>query len=406
MKSVSETRNLPKKNIEQQHILGAYLAPQRAACNAPTFFCRVASRLVYKNKMRQAFPDMTRKIGIILTLCVAAVAVAAPSHAQMDPAQTKIKTWEFPYFTLRNRTESPEPGKIYGGERSDLKAGVCQVGELDLGVLSPLAEVAPSFLREELLRVQNAREMDPAAVFAGLEKTAGARGPALYVHGYYIDFDKGCRRAGLLKQNADLEGRFLWFSWPSDGSAAYYTHDEADLYWSVPDLADTIIELERRSSAGAVDVIGHSLGARGVVLALYEVANRRPDIRLGHVALLAPDMDFEIFARILPRIEPSVESLTVYTARGDKPLALSRQVHGYARLGESGNDASKIAAVEVIDLSDLPTDSPTGHLYHIHSSAVGADLRQLLNEGKRASARRGLEAKARNLWHLKSTEEN
>ena len=338
---------------------------------------------------------LARPFAMALVLCGSLYALPAPSTAQ-----TEIQTLEFPYFTLRNRTGSPDPGKAYGDERSDLKAGHCRVRELDLGVLSPLAKAAPSFLREELLRVQEVREIDPAAVLDGLEATSGARGPAIYVHGYFISFEKGCGRAALLQKNADLAGRFLWFSWPSDGSVAYYTHDEADLYWSVPDLADTILELDRRFGRGTVDVIGHSLGARGVVLALYEVANRRPDIRLGRVALLAPDMDFEIFVRMLPRIEPIAESVTVYVASGDVPLALSKQVHGYARLGESGNDVSKIPGVEVIDLSDLPNQSPTGHLYHIYSPAVGADLRQLLNEGKRASERSGLEAKGGNLWHL------
>ena len=338
---------------------------------------------------------LARPLAMALVLCASVYALPAPSTAQ-----TEIQTLEFPYFTLRNRTGSPDPGEAYGDERSDLKAGHCLVRELDLGVLSPLAQAAPAFLREELLRVQEVREMDPSAVLDGLEATSGARGPAIYVHGYFISFEKGCRRAALLQLNADLAGRFLWFSWPSDGSAAYYTHDEADLYWSVPDLADTILELDRRFGRGTVDVIGHSLGARGVVLALYEVANRRPDIRLGRVALLAPDMDFEIFVRMLPRIEPIAESVTVYAASGDVPLALSKQVHGYARLGESGNDVSKIPGVEVIDLSGLPNQSPTGHLYHIYSPAVGADMRQLLNEGKRASERSGLEAKGGNLWHL------
>ena len=338
---------------------------------------------------------LARPVAMVLVLCASMCVLPVQSTAQ-----TEIQTLEFPYFTLRNRTGSPDPGEAYGDERSDLKAGHCRVRELDLGVFSPLAEAAPAFMREELLRVQKVQEMDPAAVLDGLEATAGPRGPALYVHGYYISFDKGCRRAALLQQNADLEGRFLWFSWPSDGSAAYYTHDEADLYWSVPDLADTILELDRRFGSGTVDVIGHSLGARGVVLALYEVANRRPDIRLGQVALLAPDMDFEIFVRMLPRIEPIAESLTVYAASGDLPLALSKQVHGYARLGESGNDVSKIPGVEVIDLSDLPNQGPTGHLYHIYSPAVGADLRQLLDARKGASERSGLEAKGGNLWRI------
>lgn len=311
---------------------------------------------------------------------------------------------EFPYFTVRNRTGSSEPGETYGGERSDLKAGLCRVGELDLGVLSPLAEAAPSFMREELLRVQDVREMDPDVILDGLKKTAGAHGPALYVHGYYIGFEKGCRRAALLQRNAGIEGRFLWFSWPSDGAAAHYTHDEADLYWSLPDLADTIIELEHRFGSGAVDVIGHSLGARGVVLALAEVANRHPEIRLGHVVLLAPDVDFGVFERMLPRISPIVESVTVYATSGDRPLALSAQLHGYPRLGEAGNDVSGLSGVEVVDLSDLPSESPTGHLYHIYSSAVGEDLRQLLNERRRASERCGLVAESDNLWRLNSSE--
>lgn len=313
---------------------------------------------------------------------------------------------EFPFVTLRNRTGSSEPGEIYGSDRSDLKAGRCRVGARDLGVLSPLAQATPSFLREELLQVHDVHDVKPDDVLNDLKDTAGVRGPALYVHGYNIGFEKGCRRAALLQDNADLTGRFLWFSWPSNGAVAYYTHDEADLYWSVPDIADTILNLAQRFGPRAVDVIGHSLGARGVVLALYEVANGHPDIRLGQVALLAPDMDFEIFARMLPRIEPIANSITVYTASGDKPLALSRQVHGYARLGESGNDVSQIAGVEVIDISDLPSDSPTGHLYHIYSPAVGEDLRQLLNEGKRAEVRRGLVAEGDNLWRLKAAEQD
>jgi len=369
-------------------------------------FYRGAARPVYKIRMRQVFSNMSRTMGFILSVCFAAAALGTSSLAQTDPSQTEIQASEIPYFTLRNRTGSPELEKTYGGERSDLNAGVCRVDALDLGVLSPLAEAAPSFLREELLRVQDVREMQPTVILDGLEKAAGTRGPLLYVHGYFIGFGKGCRRAALLEQNAELAGRFLWFSWPSDGAAAYYTHDEADLYWSVPDLADTIIELERRFGSGTVDVIGHSLGARGVVLALYEVANRRPDIQLGHIVLLAPDMDFEIFARILPRIEPVAESISVYVASGDKPLALSKQLHGYARLGEAGNDVSKIPGVEVIDLSDLPSDGVTGHLYHIYSSTVGADMRQLLHEGMPAAVRNGLEAKGDNLWHLKPVEQD
>lgn len=308
---------------------------------------------------------------------------------------------EFPFLTLRNRTGSDDPARYFGGERSTLKAGVCRVAEADLGVFAPLAGAAPHFLREELLRVASVQEAAPEAILDGLQAAAGATGPAMYVHGYYIGFEKGCRRAALLRQNADLAGRFLWFTWPSDGAAASYTRDEADMYWSLPDLADTILDLERRFGPDKVDLIGHSLGARGVMLALAEVAIRRPGTRLRHVVLLAPDMDIGIFERVLPRVRPVAQSITVYVTSGDRPLALSTQLHGYPRLGEAGNDVSGLDGVEVIDLSDLPSAGPTGHLYHIYSQAVGADMQRLLHAGDRADARPRLVAQGDNLWRLR-----
>jgi esterase/lipase superfamily enzyme len=348
--------------------------------------------------MKAATFVLARLAGVILVSMAALCGLAVPSTAQ--PAQTAIQGLEFPFVTLRNRTGASDPAEAYGSERSDPKAGTCGVAARDLGVLSPLADATPTFLREELLRVQSVQEREVAAVLDALEQTAGPRGPVLYVHGYYIGFDKGCRRATLLQQNAGLAGRFLWFSWPSDGAVAYYTHDEADLYWSLPDLADTIIELERRFGPATVDVVGHSLGARGVALALAEVAYRQPGIRLGHVVLLAPDMDFGIFARLLPRIRPIAQSMTVYVAGTDRPLALSAQIHGYPRLGEAGNDVAGLTGVEVIDLSDLPQEEPTGHLYHIYSRPVGDDLRRLLEADMPADARPGLVASGSNLWRL------
>lgn len=305
-----------------------------------------------------------------------------------------------PFMTLRNGTGSEEPNEVFGDERSNLKSGWCKVRELDLDVLSPLAEQAPAYIQEEFTRVDSIRQAPHQIVLDSLYTSAARHRPLLYIHGYNISFEKGCRRAARFQENSGQTGRMLWFSWPSDGALANYLHDEADLYWSIPDLASAIIGLESQFGRGRVNVSGHSLGARGIVLALSEVANRNPDVRIGELVLLAPDMDFEIFARTLPRIRKVVKNITIYVTSEDRPLALSAQLHGYPRLGEAGNDVSSLSGVEVIDLSDLPNDSPTGHLYHIYSEEVGADLTQLLNEGKRPAQRKGLVQSTENLWKL------
>ncbi len=305
-----------------------------------------------------------------------------------------------PYLTLRNRSSDTDRERFYGNDRGALGAGHCDIRELPLSFLSSVAEATPFYVHEGMLRVAAVRPAPPEEVLETLEHSASDRKPVLYTHGFFIDFEKGCRRATVLQESASLEERFLWFSWPSDGSLFNYTRDEADLAWSVLGLAEVIIDLEQRFGSGQVNLMGHSLGGRGIMMAIYDVAAQRPDIRLGDVILLAPDMDFDIFAAVLPRIRKVVSSITIYVAEADRPLALSEQVHGHSRLGQTGNDFRKLSGAEVIDVSDLQIRSPTGHLYHVYNQEVGGDIDQILNEGLRPEARRHLVRHGENLWRL------
>ncbi|GAA0300720.1 hypothetical protein GCM10008966_21770 [Rhodovulum strictum] len=338
-------------------------------------------------------------------VCLAAIQLAAILMPPVLPAMAEeAASRSVPYLTIRNRTGDTDPRRFYGSERGVLDAGYCDIAERRLDILAPIADAAPFRIPEEILRVADIRPMPRDEVLSALAASSAGASPLLYTHGFYIDFDKGCRRAAILQRNAGLEGRFLWFSWPSDGNLLNYTQDEADLYWSVLDIAEAIIELADRFGPGVVDLAGHSLGARGMVLAIHDVVAQRPEVKLGDLVLLAPDMDFDLFTRLLPRIRPAVQSITVYVARADRPLALSQQVHGYPRLGQTGNDVSRLEGVEVVDLSALQVRSPTGHLYHVYNAEVGADMDQLLNQGLSAAARRNMVQLEANLWRLEPGE--
>ena len=305
-----------------------------------------------------------------------------------------------PFLTVRDLSSQEGTNPNFGDARSTLRAGRCKVEDIDTGALSEILESGPTFLREQLLSVEEITVQAQGNLIADVQ--AGSSVPlAFYVHGYFIDFDKGCRRAALLQRNAQLASRMIWFTWPSDGDIANYVQDEADLYWSVPDIANAILAVNAQSeAAGGADLIGHSLGGRGVALALAEVAVRAPDTRVGNVVLLAPDMDFDIFERLLPRIQPIARSITIYVSDNDRPLDLSEELHGYPRLGQAGNKVATLEDVTVIDVSALPTESASGHLYHIHNSAVGRDLDLLLNEGQGAASRPSLSAMGPNRWAL------
>ncbi|MEL6583668.1 MAG: alpha/beta hydrolase [Pseudomonadota bacterium] len=318
--------------------------------------------------------------------------LAAPSFA--EPI-------EIPFLSARDLGTTEGPSVFFGDQRSSLRAGRCVVEAIELGGYLPALDAVPALMREPLLSINSVSLLpgdDPLDI---LDDPALAAPPVLYVHGYNIDFEKGCRRAALLKANAHLEGRLLWFTWPSDGDVANYSRDEADLYWSVPDLADLMIEMsERLGPDTPLDIIGHSLGARGVALAAQQVAFRRPDISLGHVVLVAPDMDFDIFERALPQIHQVSQGITVYVSALDRPLNLSRQVHGYPRLGQADNPFWRLWGVSVVDVSDLEPPTPTGHLYHIHTKAVGDDMDLLLRQNLRPSDRATLTQDTRNVWRL------
>ncbi|AHM03676.1 protein of unknown function, hydrolase-like type [Roseibacterium elongatum DSM 19469] len=100
------------------------------------------------------------------------MAMAQPSSAQSD-----VTFGEVPFLTLRNQTGGDHPGDLFGEERSGLSAGRCQVRELDFQGLAPLAEAAPTFLREEFLTVEDVTLSDPADVIASLQSGEGPGRP-------------------------------------------------------------------------------------------------------------------------------------------------------------------------------------------------------------------------------------
>lgn len=333
---------------------------------------------------------------IVSNIFLTVIFLVLPDHVSAQSADTERGV---SYLTLRNRLEGSKADEFYGGDRSTLKAGRCLMEQTSLDFLSSIAERAPFRIPEEILTLEKIEEM-PVERLLSDRKNDAPNGPLMHIHGYHIDFEKGCRRATVFKENVGLENRFLWFSWPSDGTLHNYARDEVNLFWSVPDLADVVATLHDQFGSGNVDLSGHSLGGRGLTLALYEIAGTRPDLRFGEVVLLAPDIDFEVFRKLLPRIHPLARSITIYTSDSDQALAVSEQLHGYPRLGTSGNDVESLVGVEVIDTSDVPMRSASGHLYHIYSKEVGRDLDRLLNKSETAAARQNLEQIGSNHWRL------
>ena len=187
-----------------------------------------------------------------------------------------------PFITLRNKTGSDNAAEYYGGERGPLTAGYCELSRKPINSIKTIAEIAPFYIPDEIVKMDAVRETSIAGFWQRMEHSANGHAPVLYTHGFNIDFEKGCKRALILKESLGLKGRFALFSWPSDGSLTNYTHDEADLYWSVLPLRNMLAGMIDHFGSGRTNLVAHSLGTRGVMLALVLLAQSARAARTGY----------------------------------------------------------------------------------------------------------------------------
>ena len=326
-----------------------------------------------------------------------------PATEKTPDSNEKLQT--VPYITFRNKTGSESVSDYFGGRRGTVHTGYCDLSNTSLTLLKPIADNVPFYIPEDIVTLDVIRETELDVLWNDIKDSSHGRMPILYTHGFYVDFERGCKRASLFQKSVGLAGRFLFFSWPSDGALLNYTYDEADLYWSVEPLRQTLLDMSRRFGKGNSNIVAHSLGTRGIFLALVMMAQSEQVNKplFNQVVFMAPDIDAGIFKQYLPLIRPLMKNITIYVSDNDSPLALSRQVHGYPRLGEAGEHLDGLTEINIIDVSDLPVRYPSGHVYHLYHGSVVNDLAQLLNEGMSVSKRSNLKQVSKNYWRLQPT---
>lgn len=353
-------------------------------------------------------------MGVIVSVWAVAAAAQAddPSMKRTDEAVEPAMQIPVRFVTMRNRTGSAALEDGFGGSRDRMRGGVCTVSFSPIPALEEVARAAPFYVPDGKLELTEMREIPVARLVEDITALPpGGKGNiVVYLHGYNIGFGKSCRRAATFQRFLDPEDRLLLISWPADGHLLKYTWDESDLVWSVPRIAQVLKAITRRAGGEPVDVVAHSLGARGAVMALSRLSCRKPGAPLiNELVLVAPDIDTDVFRQELPAIRRLTRRITIYVSANDKALKLSHDVHGYPRLGEAGEQLSVFNGVETIDLSLVGKRRFSGHLYHLFNPAVIQDLTRLLHTGKPAAERPGLhpaERDGRPYWRMMPEEKD
>jgi esterase/lipase superfamily enzyme len=208
----------------------------------------------------------------------------------------------------------------------------------------------------------------------------------IFVHGFNTSFEEARWRAGQIAADSRFGGVPILFTWPTHGGVLSYASDKDSATASRDAFEELLQNLAKTPGLGRIHILAHSMGCWLAMEALREMAisgNRDLGGHLGEVMLAAPDIDMDVFAGQMARIEPA--NVTVFATANDRALSLSSWIAD-ARPRVGAIDPSKPkdkAALEkigakVYDLSSF-SDGFIGHgLYAdtpdvIH--AIGAQLK-------------------------------
>jgi esterase/lipase superfamily enzyme len=187
----------------------------------------------------------------------------------------------------------------------------------------------------------------------------------VFVHGFNTNFAEGLYRQAQMSHDFQSPGVSINFAWPSAGRVtAYATDREAVLV--ARDQLQTLLQLLARSQADRVVVLGHSMGTMVVMEAMRQIAltdDRAVLARTDAIALIAADLDVEVFrAQMRPLAEDKVD-VFVFTSSRDAALRLSARLRGSSdRLGTLSDGAR---------LSDLPVTLVDLSNYEGEEDALG-----------------------------------
>ena len=320
------------------------------------------------------------------------------------------------YATTRKQETSREPDEMFAANRADTtQFGVSWVsiprsheaGELEEPSIFTLTFTEDPAKHVVLLEVKPAPKERWYTDLKASIADGGLNQAFVFVHGYNVSFEDANRRTAQIKYDLGFAGPAILFSWPSHGSTSHYLADEANAEWSVPQAADFLVDLRRRTGATTIHLIAHSLGNRVLSRAMERIdldPAISPKPKFSQVVLAAPDMDADVFRQQLaPRMLKLARGITLYGSNDDRAIIASKKAHQIARAGEGGVNLPIVPGIQSIDVTGIDA-SFLAHSY-IGAVSVLGDLAQIFCEGKTAGPRFGLKPRNPAGWQMVLSEE-
>lgn len=217
----------------------------------------------------------------------------------------------------------------------------------------------------------------------------GLRETVVFVHGYNTTHGEAVYSLAQMAVDFQIPAPVVLFSWQSAGDVRGYAYDRDSVLFARDDLEALLRDLTGQGRR--VFLVGHSMGSALIMETLRQIAVSGNDAvlrRLNGVALLAPDIDPDLFRRQATRIGRLPQPFVIFVAEQDEVLSLSAFITGREnRLGTITDPADLgDLPVTLVDLSEFAEDEDLNHNIGTRSEAAIALMRNLTRQAVLASS--------------------
>ena len=319
-------------------------------------------------------------------------------------AETASKPRLVDLFYITDRAPDTDRDRYFSSARGDLSYGISRISIPPGHVMGQHEE--PSLLKFEWTHEEDKHISVRDVLKLGQDDFTIRLGRAIeaspdnklmiFVHGYNEEFPDTIRTVAQFADDLKFSGPVVLFSWPSQGSLTGYSVDETNAQWAQSHFLEVMSALLEEVPVHNIYLVGHSMGNRIIGNAMITLSGERleSDLMLfREIIMIAPDIDADVFKKdMAPRLARTGIHITLYASSRDRALLASKAFHGYPRAGDSGEALVVVDGMETIDASNA-SGGLLGHSYYAEDRRIMEDIFGLLQTGKRADDRFGIEAR-------------
>jgi len=272
-----------------------------------------------------------------------------------------------------------------------------QIGELEAPAIYRLVNRADKseFVLLDSVTPYAQRDTYFATLSQQVRKT-GRQEALVFIHGFNVSFEDAARRTAQLSYDLGFGGAGVFFTWPSHYSKVptegEYRAAGVNAAACSAALKAFLEDLRNHTDAKTIFLVAHSMGNRLLATALKEIGEEGGGgPRFREVALMAPDIDANVFRSLASAMRLSADRITLYASSRDEALMVSQRLNKGARAGQSGAELLVVPGVDTVDASTVRTDAFSfNHSYFADNLAMLSELYHLLR-GDPPEIRFGLE---------------